>query len=115
MPRPIFDNLNDYLRPARAEYREEIRSLAAEAIAECDGDRERIDDWLHETIDGHEWVIYTFKAQFVALVCDCDAWDAAEVDDPEVGPVRTERVAYCAMTYDARSEVERQLAEREVA
>lgn len=114
MPRPIFDNLNDYLRPARAEYREEIRSLAAEAIAECEGDREAIEEWMHQTIDGHEWVIYPYKAQFVALVCDCDAWDAAEDYGPEVAS-RPELVAYYAMTYDARAEVERQLAEREVA
>lgn len=114
MPRPIFDDLNDYLRPARIEYREEIRALAAEAIRECNGDREAIDEWLHESIDSHEWVIYTFKAQFVALVCECDAFDAL-YDATGSGFGSRESLAYRAMLTDARTEVDRQLAERGAA
>lgn len=114
MPRSTFDNLSDFLAPARFEYREEICRLAAEAIAECNGDREAIDEWLHESIDSHEWVIYTFKAQFVALVCECDAFDAL-YDATGSGFGSRESLAYRAMLTDARAAVDRQLAERGAA
>jgi hypothetical protein len=44
---------------SRAEYWREIAELAASVTQEAfDGETE-ISDVLHETIDGHEWVIYT--------------------------------------------------------
>lgn len=40
------------------EYYEEIQSIATETRNECEGDSERERDRVHETIDGHQWVLY---------------------------------------------------------
>ena len=44
----------------QAEYFKECRAIATEIVKECDGDEETIQDKLHETIKGHQWIIYTF-------------------------------------------------------
>jgi hypothetical protein len=62
------------------EYRAEIRSLAEEAITEArSGDhgigercREWLLEWVHETLDGHQFVIYTAQAQAVVAISDND-------------------------------------------
>ena len=68
---------------------------------EADQDPE---DWLHETIDGHEWVIITWKARLV-LVCS-DNPDAYE-DDMGEKPTSPEVAAYAAMQRDVREAAER--------
>ena len=45
------------------EIRDLARQIAAEAMEQCDNDRdcaeEKAQELAHEIIDGHEWVIYT--------------------------------------------------------
>lgn len=43
-----------------SEYFEECQSIAREITKECEGNEEEISDQLHQTIDGHQWIIYTY-------------------------------------------------------
>lgn len=86
--------VDDALRALRADYFAKIRSIALEALNQPEDDR---DDWLHETLDGHEYVIYTYKAR-VVLVCT----DHPDVYKDEMGeePETPEQAAYMAMRAD---------------
>jgi hypothetical protein len=84
------------LRILSRDYNEEIRALAIEALKQSEDERE---DWLHETIDGHERVIYTYKAR-VVLICT-DNPDAYE-DEMGEKPAGPEQAAYMAMMTDVR-------------
>lgn len=42
------------------EYANECRAIADNIVEECAGDEEQINDRLHETIDSHQWIIYTY-------------------------------------------------------
>lgn len=50
----------------RGDYYREINAIAEEAAELCrKGDlttEEELSEWVHEAIDGHEWVIYTHHA-----------------------------------------------------
>ncbi len=59
-------------------YRRSIRNCAEDLIRNCrDGtikDDEALDEHLHQTCDGMDWVIITYKAQITLLVSEnCDA------------------------------------------
>jgi len=57
------------------EYNEEIADLARTIVSEAREYDQDLNDTLHETIDGHEWVIYTAKARSLAsLMGNPDAW-----------------------------------------
>jgi hypothetical protein len=89
-------DITDPVRDMERIYRAEIRSLAKEYLRQPKDTRE---DWLHETIDGHEWVIYTFKAQCVLVATDHpDAYEEQYGDKPET----MEAAAYGAIIYDIR-------------
>lgn len=91
----------------RAWYHDEIRSLVDSAIEEAktrhvDGDdedsrRERMTDWVDETTDGHEYVIYTFKAKCVCLASDNEDAYADEIGE---APPTVEAQACMAMRRD---------------
>ena len=60
----------------REEYWSEIQSLVDELRREAkahDMNRDDAKRWLHETLDGHGFVIYTGKAMLVLLHSDNDA------------------------------------------
>lgn len=84
------------LQPWAAEYMAEIRSIAAEYLKGSRTDRE---DWLHEAIDSHEYVIYTFKARCVAIATDHPEAYQDELGEPPPGP---EQAAYMSMCADVR-------------
>jgi hypothetical protein len=77
---PDFDSV---MSEARRWYYSEVRSIVDEAIAECRRDhaddsprarREAITEWVDQTTDGHEYIIYTAKAWMVLAASDkCDA------------------------------------------
>jgi hypothetical protein len=107
---------DDAMRILRRWYFDEIRSLAEEAMKEYPVKREDPDDdrssdeneedrdtWLHETIDGHEFVIYTAKAQAVIL-----ASNNPDAEEEETGEASTDdsRRAYFAMRADVREHME---------
>jgi len=60
------------------------------------------DDWLHETLDGHEWVIYTWKARLADL-CSCRSLDELE-EEMGAAPETPEQRAYASMLLDVREE-----------
>lgn len=96
------------------EIREEVRDIVKSAIEEAMGEardtdelREKVSDRLHETIDGHEWVIYYSKA---ADVCyrlrqsdhawhDCAQDDCRDIGGLEIGKDEDLDNVYCRLTY----------------
>lgn len=104
----------------RSAYYEEIRSIAAnmaeEALADNDWDRDAAeedinDSRLHETIDGHQWVIYTaYNLDVLRHSESADAYvDNFSADD--AGHIIKDHgiddlhaiMAYCAMEQDVRN------------
>lgn len=84
----------DVMNAARRWYYSEIRSIADEAIKEClerhaddstDDRREALTEWVDETTDGHEFVIYTAQAGMVLAASDNDS--AYEDEIGETGTV----------------------------
>lgn len=85
----------------RADYYSEIRSLAEECRKQCPEPGEARDRWLEETIDGHQRVIYSYRARISLLCSDCDT---AMVDETgETGTV--EQQCYHAMLADVRERI----------
>jgi hypothetical protein len=96
----------------RKEYWDEIRSLATafdEAVADEQFDQEAAQEWIHETIDGHQFVIYTYQAKCVGLYTDNPD---AMVDDfgadglIKDGRIHHEGIAYCSMEADLMERIE---------
>lgn len=91
----------------RQTYYSEISDMAAdyaERIKKGEfADRDAFFTDVHETLDGHEFVTYTFKAQCVCLVSDNED---AYVDNfgseglTKDGRINWEAIAYCAMEQD---------------
>lgn len=76
---PSFDNTSAVQSVLYREYIEEVQSTVNEVLSEIregnpgiSGDklREAFSDRLHETIDGHNWVIYNAKARLVLWMSD---------------------------------------------
>lgn len=78
-------------------YNDECRACACEILRECRDASRNESDVLHETIDGHEFIIYTFKAQLViALSSHADAYE----DEMGERASTDEARAYWAMRTD---------------
>lgn len=91
-PQRISDHILDLI----------ARDYAQEIVADLDPDdhdpESSIDDAAHETADSSQWVIYTFRAKCIALLCDVTEGEAflADVgtpDDPTLDNIAT-AVAY---------------------
>ncbi len=102
---PEFDQI---MRTARRWHFDEVRSLADSAIEALATVRKRetmtadeamewLDTWLHQTIDGHEHVIYT--AQAVMLLAASDNDGAYEEEYGESTEDASKR-AYAALNTD---------------
>jgi hypothetical protein len=52
------------------DFQAQAESIANIAFIECDGDLDAAMDYIHETCDGHEWVIYYYKA--LKICADCN-------------------------------------------
>lgn len=110
------------------EYEQVISDIVYEAkakIADLDDDEitctDDLETWLHESIDGHEFVIYTYR-NFQVLRYSSN--DGAYVEDfgaedlAKEGGVNWPALTYCAMLADVRDElgdVDELLAAREEA
>lgn len=90
------------------DYWQEIRSLAEAIVSkakERGGDiHEAIQEILQETIDGHQWVIYTWYAQQVLVHSKNDGAIEEFGMDSVVkdGVLQWSVIAYCAMEADVR-------------
>lgn len=86
------------------EYWSEIESIAQSVTAEAAEHDRDIYEVLHETLDGHEFVIYTRKAQeVIALSPNDDAFrdsGLGPIDSSDSNPMFWSQVAYCAMEQD---------------
>ena len=78
------------------------RSYAQDIVADLDPDdpdpESSIDDAAHEAADSSQWVIYTFRAKCIALLCDVSEGEAFLEDvgmpeDPTLGSIAS-TVAY---------------------
>lgn len=88
-------------------YNEEIRAMAADyekrILAGDFSDRDEFMTDVHETLDGHEFVIYTFKAQCVCLASDNSGAMVDQLGSDGLtkdGAINWEAMAYCAMEAD---------------
>lgn len=52
------------------ELQQEAKRLAQECFDEVDTNGEDPSEYLWQTCDGHEWVIYTYKALLLCAECD---------------------------------------------
>lgn len=95
------------------DYRSTVKSYAEDVVQEIvDGDiddRDKLDTYLHETIDGCQDVIYTYRAQ---AVCLCSNNDGQGVEE---GLIPTEafkegipwaQLAFCALRADVQEELD---------
>lgn len=91
----------------RETYYKEIRAMAEDYTKRIKAgdfdDREAFMDDVHETLDGHEFVIYTFKAQCVCLASDNSGAMVDQLGSDGLtkdGAINWEAMAYCAMEAD---------------
>jgi hypothetical protein len=103
-------NTSDYLRT--------VTAIAEEAIEEYPGDEDTRRDYVSESVDGSEYVIY-YSANETVLQASDNEPDGAEVramsaKDADWRTMRT-LAAYLAMEADVLAEVERLIAAQRVA
>lgn len=94
----------------RRAYWQEIHSIVDDAKTKInDGtitDMESLETWLHETIDNHQWIIYTKYNFYVLLFSDNESAYADNFGSE--GLVKDDAInwtamAYCAMKADVRA------------
>jgi len=101
--RSADDLLSEAMDLARKAYWAHIRDLAEDVVDVCKRgeveDEDGLQTYIHETIDGDGWVIYTAKAQMVLLVSDNDG---AYVDNfGEEGMATKDGINWSALAYAA--------------
>lgn len=98
-----------------SEYYTECESIAREAVQEANGDRDTAYDHLHQDVDGHRWIIYTY---YHTQILTHSQHDNAYFED--FGPLEAEsfsdatlKMAYAAMLRDCTDYLETALDEYE--
>lgn len=104
----LHQKINECLEPVRKLYVQACKDIAKEALEENPTDADAQENFLHESVDGSEWVIYTHVARAVAMISDNA--DAHEDFGSEYNTA--ELIAYCAMLYDCRHELTELLEQR---
>ena len=93
------------IREIEAAYTASVRGIAEEAIELDDSDGSR-GDYIHESVDSSEWVIYTYRAMLVPVVSgNGDAYDRDFGGVPD-GPMKESQIAYAAMLADVWEHVD---------
>ena len=105
------DQAIDALRVLRASYWESVRDIAQDIAGEPDLSADDVSDRVAESVDGSQWIVYTWRARLVRSLSDHgDAYeeygygfmrDADDLDD-----IIT-RAAYLAMHDDVRDVFDR--------
>ena len=91
---------------SQSDYWTEIESLAKQVTAKSRENGTDINDLLHEAIDGHAYVIYTYKARMVCFHSDNEDAifeDGCFPEAPESMTSLYPLVAYYAMVADVRA------------
>ena len=109
--RTTDDQEIDAIRVLRASYWESVRDIAEDIAGEPDLTADDVSDRVAESVDGSQWIIYTWRALLVRSLSDHgDAYeeygfgfmrDADDLDD-----IIT-RAAYLAMHDDVREVFDR--------
>jgi len=104
--------IRDGLQLMKAVYYREVGEFAQGLIddSEKDIDREDFLTRITESVDDHQWVIYTGKAQIVVLVSDNEAAAFEEgLADPSSWKdgINWSQLAYAALERDVIEEMER--------
>lgn len=91
----------------RATNAKEIRSIAADARKEAREQDADLHDYLHELIDGHQFVIYVHKARAVLLHSSNENAIFEELGSQEVESMEElySKAAYFAMLADVTEEL----------
>lgn len=105
---PTEQQVKDAVAVIQRDYYADVQGVVDELERQVkDGTittREQADDWLHETIDGHQRVIYTWQAKLGMLASENE--DAYE-DEYGEKPGTVEIAMYAAMKKDVEEAVER--------
>ena len=101
----------DALRVLRASYWESVRDIAQDIAGEPDLSADDVSDRVAESVDGSQWIIYTWRARLVCSLSDhADAYEEygfgfmRDADDLEEAITRA---AYLAMHDDVREVFDR--------
>lgn len=95
----------DAIRPIVQSYRETVNDIAKEALKLTDEDER--DEFIRESVDGSEWIIYYQNARAVAMVTDnLDAMQDAGVDIEDGAAIECS-LAFCAMRQDVQDAIAR--------
>ena len=105
-----LSSIADALRPVTSEYMADVRRIAEDALAEfprCEAEAEEWKaeedrrEYVHTSVDGSWWVIYTYAAQAVAMCSENDgAFEEMGISPVEDGMINWSLIAYCAMEAD---------------
>jgi hypothetical protein len=94
--------MSDMERFTSEEYYAQCRAIAEECCEEAEGDENDAADKVHEVVDGHEWIIYTF---YNGIVLEHSRNDGAHFEN--FGPLEADgysdamvKMAYAAMSQD---------------
>lgn len=105
--------VEDAERVLRAEYYSHVRGIALEVFQYIkDGtleDRDALDRWIHETIDGNQWTFITHKAIKVLLWSNNDGTHIEEFGSDGLvsdGCINWSALAFSAMQADLLEDVE---------
>lgn len=111
-----FKGLSREARIAEREMTDEIADIVHSAREEVErgyiDSAEDLDRWVHETIDGHAWVIYTWLARCLAMAAPTDLLDEAREMYRDLGfgqgeedTMASERLAYCILDVGVREAI----------
>ena len=106
---------------SRQEYHKEINELAhdiwSEALEQSDNDKDEaqdlVHDWIHELVDSHQWIIYTYYHNLVLHHSSNDAAYLDVYDDASLGELVKDKgvdglhmtMAYFAMSQDIQDAI----------
>lgn len=101
------------------QYWEEVTSIAKEVIREAretgrgERARERAHDYLHEFVDGHEWIIYTWAYPYVLIHSKSEDALFDELGPQEASSYSDimQKMAFYALYTDAMNELSGMLDE----
>ena len=113
-PRITDEQEQDAMRVLRASYWESVRDIAQDIASEPDLSADDVSDRIAESVDGSQWVIYTWRALLVRSLSDhADAYEEYGFgfmrDADDLDSIIT-RAAYLAMHDDVRDVLDRILS-----
>lgn len=99
------------------EYREEVCRIAQDVIEEASEYGQDVHDVVHETVDGHQWIIYyAYNEDVLKHADNPDAWEDC-YNNEGIGQVVVDQgmqgaravQAYFALSRDVNEQVDEQL------